>query len=151
PFYSTIRWKVAGRVSMPIFPSWQDRLAQVQAPPVAATPACPLPRSGAFYAGRTVLVATPADAQALAELAQQRSIAWVGFDTEFRYDRPGVVLDAKHTTYDPRSIRPLLLSLALAEPDDQNGCRLYCFVVELRRPELLPAIRAVLRLPCPFV
>src|SRR6516164_8167829 len=134
---------------MPLFPSWVPRLAEVAAAKPVVPNALAVPRSPAFYAGQTSFVATVADARALAELAQQRPVAWVGFDTEFRYGRPGVVIDEQHTAYDPRSIQPLLLSLALAEPEAGGG-RLYSFVIDVRRADLLPAVQAVLRLPCPF-
>jgi DNA polymerase-1 len=139
---------------MALLPGWQDRLTQVadagDAPPAAFT----LPRSPAFYADRTAVVMTAEEARAMAELARQRPVAWVGFDTEFRYDRPGVVIDKDHTAHDPRSIRPLLLSLALAEPagpGDSGSGRLYRFVIDLRKPELYPPVRDVLRLPVCFV
>ena len=64
----------------------------------------------------------------------------IGFDTEFNYDRPGVVIDQDHTAHDPRSVRPLVLSLALAEPDGGDGGTLSTFVVDLRRPEVLPPL-----------
>jgi DNA polymerase-1 len=136
---------------MPLFPSWQAPLAAVSTRGAATSDAFTLPRSPDFYAARTVFVASPAEAEALAALARQRPLAWVGFDTEFRYGRPGVVIDGKQTAYDARSIRPLLLSLALAEPEGGRDGRLYKFVIDLRRPELLPAVQTVLRLPCPFV
>jgi DNA polymerase-1 len=112
----------------------------------------PVPLLRSFYAGRTTFVADAEKARAMVELASQRPLSWIGLDTEFRYDRPGVVIDKDHTAHDPRSVRPLLLSLALAEPGpDDGGGTIYSFVVDLRRPEVLDAVRAVLRLPCPFV
>jgi DNA polymerase I len=136
---------------MPILPAWQGRLSEQQPAENVQPVTCTLPRSPAFYAGRTTFVDDISSANAMAELAQQRPIAWAGLDTEFRYDRPGVRIDAKRVAFDPRSIRPLLLSLSLAEPDSKDGIRLYDFVVDLRRPDLLPAVQAVLRLPVCFV
>src|SRR5688572_17529818 len=130
---------------MPLFPSWRERLAGVPVHPVTDAPTFRMPRSPSFYADRTTFVDTPGGAQALVELARQRPIAWAGFDTEFRYDRPGVAVGRGETAYDPRSIRPLLLSLALAEPG-RDGGRLYRFVVDLRRPDVRGVVGAVLGL-----
>ena len=96
---------------------------------------------------KTNFIDTLDDAQAMLDFALQRPLSHIGFDTEFRYDRPGVVIDKRNTAYDPRSIRPLLLSLAMAEPfDDEEGC-LYSFVIDLRKPELLPVLKELFRLP----
>ena len=84
------------------------------------------------------------------DFALQRPLSHIGFDTEFRYDRPGVVIDKRNTAYDPRSIRPLLLSLAMAEPFDDGQGRLYSFVIDLRKPELLPGLREFFRIPVTF-
>ena len=62
-----------------------------------------------------------------------------------------MVIDRDHTAYDPRSTHPLLLSLALAEPAGRGGGTPSTFVVDLRAPEVLDAVRAVFRLPCPSV
>jgi DNA polymerase-1 len=114
-----------------------------------------VPRSPAYYAERVTHVETAAGAWALADLARQRPVSYVGFDTEFAWDRPGVVIDAGRglLAHDPCSIRPLAASLALAEPEPRGreGGRLFPFVLDLRRPEVLPALAAVLRLPVPFV
>jgi DNA polymerase-1 len=136
-------------------PGWSDRLARARAaPPRPAPDAAPrpaLPKAAAHYAGRTTLVASADGAAALVALARQRPLSHAGIDTEFRYDRPGVAIDRDRTANDPRSLRPLVLSLALAEPVADSGFRLFIFVVDLRRPETLRPLADVLRLPIPFV
>jgi DNA polymerase-1 len=113
------------------------------------------PRSPGHYAARVTFVGTADAAWALADLARQRPLSHIGLDTEFAWDGPGAVINAARglVAHDPRSIRPLLLSLALAEPDpaSRDGGQLSPFVLDLRRPEVLPALAAVLRLPVPFV
>ena len=99
---------------------------------------------------KTNFVDTPDKAQDMLDFALQRPLTHIGFDTEFRYDRPGVVIDKRSTHYDPRSIRPLLLSLAMAEQLEDGVGRLYSFVVDLREPEVLPALKELFRLPIPF-
>jgi len=112
-----------------------------------------VPRCPAYYAARVTFVETAEAAGALADLARQRPIGHIGFDTEFAWDRPGVVINAGKglVAYDPRSIRPLVASLALAEPDPgvREGGRLSPFVIDLRRPEVLPALAAACACPCP--
>jgi DNA polymerase-1 len=89
------------------------------------------------------------------DLARQRPISHIGLDFEFGWERPGVLISASKglIATDPRSIRPLVASLALAEPgqSEREGGRLYSFVLDLRRPEVHAALAVVLRLPIPFV
>jgi DNA polymerase-1 len=136
---------------MTLLPGWGEILARADgptrpAPDLPAVPLCP-----SYFAGRVTVVATAEEAGVMAALAAERRIGWVGIDTEFKYDRPGVVIDRDHTAHDPRSVRPLLLSLALAEPTPGGGARVYRFVVDVRRPEVLGGVRAVLGRPVPFV
>ena len=125
-------------------PGWAERLAEAARRPASAPERrLVLPKAADYYAGRTTTVATAGDAEALAQLAAQRPLSHIGFDTEFKYDAAGVIIDADHTWYDPRSVHPLLLSLALAEPDGDGDSLLSSFVVDLRQPEVLPARRPV--------
>src|SRR5207249_2453748 len=109
-----------------------------------------IPRSPAYYAEQITFVDTAAGATALVDLAQQRPLTCIGFDTEFRYATPGVRIDSKHVAYDPHSLEPLLLSLALLEPVQGQSWRCCRFVVDLRVQELLPALRTLLQLPVCF-
>jgi DNA polymerase-1 len=136
---------------MPLFPDWHDRLERTIPAGSTPTPTFAIPRSPAFFAERITLVSTADEARNMAEFASQRPLAWIGFDAAFRHDRPGVWVGPGQVAHDPRSIRPLLLSLALAEPDEQEDGRLYRFVVDLRQPCVLDSVRAVLRLPVCFV
>ena len=78
---------------------------------------------------------------------QQRPLSHIGFDTEFRYDSPKIIIDKRNTTYDPRSIHPLLLSLAMAEPTGEDQGRLYCFVIDLRKPDIWQELKGIFWLP----
>src|ERR1700694_1847614 len=113
---------------MELLPSWNDRLAKV--PPFKAKDRTSylLPQAVAYYVRGVTFVDTDQGARDMAEFLQQRPLSHIGFDTEFRYNRPGVVIDKKHTVYDPRSIHPLLLSLSAAEPERAGGA-LYNFVI----------------------
>jgi DNA polymerase-1 len=133
-----------------LLPGWPERLAEAPTADGAAPPPTPIPLSPAFYAGRVTAVADAAGATAMRQLALERPVAWAGFDTEYRYDRPGVPVGRGRQKYDPRDVRPLLLSLALAERDGAGAFRLSAFVADLRSPDVLPALRDVLRLPVPF-
>ena len=136
---------------MHLLPGWASRLAQVECATFPAQQAIALPRCPTFHAGRTTYVDTAAGSRAMANLARERPIGFIGFDAEFKHDRPGVVIDKDRTKDDPRSIHPLILSLAMAETGGGVGGHLYRFVVDLRRPEVVPGLREVLGLPCPFV
>jgi DNA polymerase-1 len=135
-----------------LLPGWEERLQQVSTP-AAATPhrSMILPRTPDIYASKTTFVDSAQAAEMLLDFAQQRQLAFVGIDTEFRYTRPPVEIDRSHEANDVRSVRPLLLSLALVEPNPDGDSRLYRFVVDLRKGEVLPALRQVLWLPVCFV
>jgi DNA polymerase-1 len=85
------------------------------------------------------------------DFAMQRPLSHIGFDTEFKYDRHGIFIDKRNTAYDPSSIHPLLLSLSMAESNDNGNVSIYTFVVESRKPELLPTLKELFKLPIIFV
>jgi len=109
-----------------------------------------LPLNSRYFVNKTTYVATVADARTMLEFARQSPLSCVGLDTEFKYDRPGVELKKNLMVFDPRSIHPLLLSLAFVEPNSDGGS-ISCFVVDLRKPELLSLLREIFRLPVRFV
>ena len=99
----------------PLLPGWAERLAEAARRPAPAPERrLVLPKAPDYYAGRTTTVATAGDAEVLAQLAAQRPLSHIGFDSEFKYDAAGVIINQDHTAHDPRSVHPLLLSLALA-------------------------------------
>ncbi len=108
-------------------------------------------KSPGYYALKNNYINSLGGAQTMLDFAMQRPLSHIGFDTEFRYDKPGVVIDKRNTAYDPRSIRPFLLSLAMVEPADDGEGDLYSFVLDLRKPEVLPVLKELFRLQVPFV
>jgi DNA polymerase-1 len=123
--------------------------------PATAPPSLryPVPLAANYFAEKVTLVTTEAEAWAMADLARQEPLCLIGLDTEYRYDRPGVPVNAHNTAYDPRSIRPLLLSLALIEPAAGVRGELGSlpFVFDVRQAQVRAALTEVLRLPIPFV
>ena len=120
--------------------------------PVASRVSYGLKKSPRYYATKTNFIETVDQARGMLDLAFQRPVSHIGFDTEFSYDRPGVLIDKRNTAHDQRSIRPLLLSLAMAEPsDDGADGYLYSFVIDLRKPELWPVLKELFQLRIPFV
>lgn len=136
---------------MPVFPWIAKQLQEnAQAPP--AEPAhFVMPLSPEYFAGKITLVETAAQAEDMVAFVHQPPIAWIGIDIKYCYVDVGIVIDQRHTVHDPKSICPLLLALALAEPDDDRGGKLYRFVVDLRQPSLPKKFEELLRLPVPFV
>ena len=135
---------------MKLLPAWKKRLQDVEAEPVVRPIGYGLKKSHRYYAKKTNYIDSHKKAQGMLDFALQRPLSHIGFDTEFRYDRPGIVINKKDTAYDPRSIRPLLLSLAMAEPLGKDGGQLYSFVIDLRKPELIPILKDLFRLPVCF-
>ena len=136
---------------MKALPIWDERLQKISPEPVNKPIGYGLKKSVAYYSEKTNFIETLGDAQAMVEFASQRPLSHIGFDTEFGYDRPGVMINRRNTAYDPRSVRPLLLSLSMAEPHDNGEGRLFNFVIDLRIPELLPALKRLFQLPVCFV
>ena len=80
---------------MRLFPRYATQAAATtrEHPPVRYT----VPRSPAFYAARVTFVETAGAAWEMADLARQCPVSHVGLDTEFSWDRPGVVIDGSQT------------------------------------------------------
>src|SRR5262249_33693265 len=112
-----------------------------------------VPLAANYFAEKVTLVTTEAEAWVMADLARQEPLCLIGLDTEYRYDRPGVPVNARKTAYDPRRIRPLLLSLALIEPAAgvRGELRSLPLVFDVRQSQVRAALTEVLRLPIPFV
>jgi hypothetical protein len=98
---------------MKLLSNWNERIQKVEPESVAHRIDYVLKKSPRYYAMKTNFVETLDGAQAMLDFVLQRPLSHIGFDTEFRYDRPGVVIDKRITTHDSRSIQPLLLSLAM--------------------------------------
>jgi DNA polymerase-1 len=111
-----------------------------------------LPRDPKFFRGQPVLVNDVPKARAMVELAYQRPVGWVGLGLGHGWCRPGVPVGDGRVGNDPRSIRPLLLGVALAEADERgDNVTLYPFAIDLRVEGLDGFLRRLLRLTVPFV
>ena len=135
---------------MSLLPGWKDRIDQAPPPPKMDAPPRTLPLALRHFVDKVIYVCPIAAAQKMLEFALQRPLSYIGWDTEFKFDRPGVEIKKNVTVFDPHSIHPLLLSLALVEPGLDGG-QISCFVVDLRKPELLPYLTDLFRLPVRFV
>ena len=109
------------------------------------TRCCPDPTT--YYTGQISVVDTMEGAKDLVELAYQRPLSHVGFDTEFSYEGPPLTVHQGQEVYDPTTVKPLLLQLALAEPDDQGGGTFYRFVVDVRDRDVAAALEPLFDLP----
>jgi hypothetical protein len=136
---------------MNLMPGWNDRLHEVRKTEVQPSVGLPMPRSPRHFSRQINFVVTAREAQAMADLAEQRSLGWIGFDYEYQFDRPPLAVVKKQKIFDISSIRPLLVSLAMVDAAEKDSPLVYRFVVDLRQPEVLPALRQVLSLPCTFV
>ena len=100
-----------------------------------------------------MLVADDRSAHEMVELVHQRNLAYAGIDSEFTSTRPAVAmkrLGGKSLEwFDPKSVVPLLVSLAFVEHDAGRN-RIYRFVVDVRNKCVLPSLQAVLDVPIPF-
>jgi DNA polymerase-1 len=130
---------------------WEQRLKSVQIENTQENKTFKLKKSVSYYSRTINYVSSREEAKNMVDFVYQRPLSHIGIDTEFKYDRPGVPIDQNSTVNDPRSIHPLILSLALAESQEGKGWNLYCFVIDLRKKALLPEVEALLYLPVCFV
>lgn len=135
---------------MQLMAHWEQRLTQV---PNAApdTRLSRLPQSPHYYREALRYLTQPEEVQALLGFVQQRPLSHVGIDSEFGFDRPPVLLARQREKLDIRSIRPLLLSLALVEPVSATESHLYPVVIDVRDHAVQEPLRALLGLPLCFV
>ena len=136
---------------MRLLPSMEERLKRTPSTTEVVKTHCPLPKAREYYARQLTYVTDAKAAADMVDLARQLPLSHVGFDTEFEYSRPGVPMGRDKVWHDPRSIVPLLMSMALVEPRQATDGTIYRFVVDLRQSELHGCIGELLSLPVPFV
>lgn len=129
--------------------SWHERLKNMPAPAPPQPDPFAIPRSVRFYEQGVTLVQTAEEATAMLQLAMERRLSHAGLDFEYKYGRPPVTR-RKHACFDPSSIIPLLCTITLVEPGGDDS-HLYTFAVDVRFPEVLESLAAILCLPIPFV
>ena len=135
---------------MKVLPAWSERVRKAESEINISPIKYGLKKSQRYYAANNNYIDSLETARDMLEFVNQRPSSHIGFDTEFRYDRPGVRIDKRNTANDQRSIHPLLLSLAMAEPYGDGEGLLYSFVVDLRKPHIYPILRELFRLPHRF-
>jgi DNA polymerase-1 len=136
---------------MNLLPGWNDRLKEFRDTELPALIRTTLPRSPHYFSHQVNFVVREREAEAMADLAEQRPLAWIGLDSECQYSRPPLAVVRNRLVFDIRSIRPLLLSLAMVDSTGGDDPLIHRFVVDLRRSEVLRAIRQILSSPCIFV
>ena len=72
-----------------------------------------LPLAPAFSAGPIHVIDMEAKAAEWGERLHNEAVSMIGVDTEFRFDRPGILLKKGTTFQDVSSIRPLVCTLAV--------------------------------------
>jgi DNA polymerase I len=135
---------------MELLSAWQDRIANAPAKKPCEQTYFGLKKSTQYYSGGIKYTSSSEDVRDMAEFALQRPLSHIGFDTEYKYDRTGVIIDKRNSAYDPRSIHPLLLSLAMVEPHLDGTGTIYSFVVDLRNPGILIELNRMFSLPVCF-
>ncbi len=138
---------------MELMPSWQEKLAKAKAnrsPETAATELA-VPKNPAFFASGVRHLNTAQEVRGFVDFASQRPLAAIGIGCEFRFAKQGVWLGNNQVAFDPHSIQPLLLSLALLESDPADSLTSYIATVDLRDDETVAALHPLLAMPVCFV
>jgi DNA polymerase-1 len=128
-------------------PSMLGRLTAAAS--VHTTPSLELPRDPELFLGRTTLVDTDEAAADMAAYVAQRTVAFIGIDSEFRFQRIVQVAKGRQLS-DPQGQIPLIVSLAVVELFD-SYLHIATFVVDVRRPAVRSGLQDVLDLEVPFV
>src|SRR5260221_10584721 len=100
---------------MNLLPIYAERIAALPPAPERRNLLGRIPKAKSYYRNVLRYVQTEQDAKDVAQLASELDLSWVGFDTEYKYDSSPVPVKKGKMWYDPRSIHPLLLSIALVE------------------------------------
>jgi hypothetical protein len=110
-----------------------------------------LPLAPGFAAGPVHRLARAAEAQAWAERLHVEPVSLLGIDTEFSFDRPAFPLRNGKLFQDPRSVRPLVCTVAAwcGAGGGPGGDPLIRLLFDLRRPEVYPALRDLFDLHVP--
>jgi DNA polymerase-1 len=135
------------RSCLALSPWWESRLAGVESAPPEGPPQTTVIRlldrlpQADRWPGRSVDPVTGDELvrQLVSRLAQ-RPMTYASLAVGYGNDRPGVALRNDRTWHDPRSIRPQLLALTLAEAHDTERVTLVSYALDCR----VPAIRSLL-------
>ena len=122
---------------MRLLPEFEEKMAHR---PKKANNDFKLPKNPDYYAKEVNYVRKSADAENMIELAYQRPLSHIGIN----------IITSGQNGANMRRITPLLLSLVMAEPKDQERVILYQFVVDLRKKKVILAIGKILALPVCF-
>lgn len=129
--------------------SWHERLKNIPEPAPPQPDPFNIPRAVRYFEQGINRVESAEEASAMLQLAMERPLSHAGLDFEYKYSRPPVTR-RKHECFDPSSILPLLSTITLVEPGDDDS-HLYTFAVDVRNSVVLESLAAILRLPIPFV
>ena len=144
------------KTKLTISPGWLQRLQHAAVDePADSQPEFVVPKNPRFYSSGVQFVDNATAATRMLDFVRQRTVSFIGIDSEFRYSRPGVLMKTikgrDMVWHDPRSVSPLLLSLSVVEFTESNCARVYQFVVDLRTHEVHRPLAEMLRLPVPFL
>jgi len=128
----------------------EDAKRQAAHAAIIAAPKQPVSSLAAdHFQSKVTFINSREHAETMLQLVRQRAISHVGIRFSYFYSRPGVPINEHDIAYDPRSIRPTLLALTFVEHSGNTGT--YRFVVDVRNPEVLPALKELLKEPIRFV
>jgi len=135
-----------------LLPGWKEVLDKTPQPaaPDFTKQLARLPKKTSKYLEAVTFVDSDEGLDAMVQLACEKPIGWIGFDTEFTYDRPPVIVK-KREVVDVRSVHPLLLSISLVEPVIPDSWKVYQFVVDVRQRDLARRLTPLFQLAVPFV
>ena len=135
---------------MELLAGWNERLEQVDSPSKPPLYEIPLKISTDYYANEIRIIDNEKAAQDLLNFARQRPLSSIGINIEYLYQKPDLFIKGGTSVNDIKSIYPLYMSLALAEPK-QDSITIYPIVIDLRKQDVYAVLRALLRLSITFV
>lgn len=94
------------------------------------------------------IIASCEDAERMVATLEKISIGAISFDTEFCFKEAGVSLNNGQTWHDPKTLQPLILSLAVWLPEKNKVLR---YAIDLRLNGIASYINDLFRLQVPFV
>ncbi len=134
---------------MSLLPSWCRHHEKTSSSPVSVD--LLLPKRPGYYREAVRRLETIDALSDFVDFARQRPLACVGLAFAYHYVRPGVEVGSGHLAWDPRSITPTHLTVALSESGEGDRAQTCAAIIDLKQPGLAAALRPLLDLAVPFV
>lgn len=108
-----------------------------------------IPRSQSHYRG-TYHIDTVEKSQESSVFILQLDICVIGFNFEYKFNKPEISLGDNKIKHFIRSIVPLILSLSIVTTNETENLEIFSFSHDLRNPGIVSALSDIFKIPAMF-